>query len=428
MPATSPWFDGTTVALAAARGETLGIQVVHGSGAVVLALPDAVVRGFGVETVRVRHASTALYGTGSRGAGEYPDELVPDAPPSYFEISVPRDAAPGAHYGALIADGQIYPIELTVARATLPPLAVGAWAEYDPRELGSSMLAPTAAERACVRMFRERGVLLAPAIPLAAWPVRRELIGDAPFVPVRLDDPGEVPAWIAATRGTGIEPFAIPIDEPHGEAARRRVRALAERVRGEGGGAGRFVFAVTDEPHPEYGAFIDRYISLSPRAGDWSYNGAPPSAGSMVVDSAPPGLRTWGWIAWRYRIPFWYAWQALYWQDRYNHRYLPPRPLDAHADARSFDDGEDRGNLDGVLALPGCHPTLRLEALRRGLEDRALLELAARCDPAATAQVAAAMVPRALGEAGGTIAWPIDEAAWEVARRRLLELASCEVR
>jgi hypothetical protein len=34
-------------------------------------------------------------------------------------------------------------------------------------------------------------------------------------------------------------------------------------------------------------------------------------------------------------------------------------------------------------------------------------------------------VPRALGDAGATAAWPSDEAAWEAARRRLLELASC---
>jgi len=34
-------------------------------------------------------------------------------------------------------------------------------------------------------------------------------------------------------------------------------------------------------------------------------------------------------------------------------------------------------------------------------------------------------VPRALGDAGDRPAWPSDEAAWEAARRRLIELASC---
>jgi hypothetical protein len=429
VPATSPWFDGTTVTLAAARGETLGIQVLHGDGPAVLAIPDARVTGFGVQTVRVRHGSTALYGTGLRGAGVYPDELIPGEPPSYFDIAVPRDAEPGMHHGVLFADGQLFRVDLAVARATLPPLPIGAWAEYDPRSLDSSLVLPTAGDRACVAMFRERGVLLAPAMPLAAWPARASMLGDSPIVPVRLDDPDEVPAWIAATRGTGKLPFAIPIDEPHGDAARNRVRALATRVRAEGGGPNSFAFAVTDEPRADYGDLIDRYVTLKPRRGDWSYNGAPPSAGSMVVDGAPPGPRTWGWLEWRYGIPFWYAWQAMYWQDKYNHRSLPPRPLDAHADARSFDDGEDHGNLDGVLALPGCHPTLRLEELRRGLEDRALLELAATCEPGAAADVAASIVPRALTEAApGEPSWPRDEASWELARRKLLDLASCALR
>jgi hypothetical protein len=441
-PATSPWFDGARLTLVAARGETLGIQIVHGDGGrVVLAVPGADVRGFTVSTVNVRRASTELYGRGSRGAGDYPDELVPEAAPAsdpaYFEISVPPDAPVGPSYGVLVANGRPIVVELDISRVVLPPLPVGVWAEDDPRVLGSSMVLPTAAERECVQMFRDHGVLLAPAMPLAAWPVRAPLVGDSPYIPVELPtDPAAaraaVMAWIEATRGTGKVPFAIPIDEPHGAAARKRVRALAEAVRAAGGGPGRFVFAVTDEPHADYGDAIDLYVTLKPSLADayphWTYNGAPPRAGSMVVDSVPPGLRTWGWIGWRYRIPIWYVWQALYWEDRYNHRGLPPRPLDAHTDARTFDDGDDHGNLDGVLALPGCHPTLRLEALRRGLEDRALLELASRCNAGEAGKLAETLIPRALGDASDAAAWPFDEAVWEAARRRLIEVADCAIR
>jgi hypothetical protein len=109
---------------------------------------------------------------------------------------------------------------------------------------------------------------------------------------------------------------------------------------------------------------------------------------------------------------------------------MPGRALDPRVDPASFDDGEDHGNLDGVLALPGgggCRPTLRLAALRRGQEDRLLLELAAACAPEAAAKLAAELVPVALGDAPkrGTPSWPTDEAAWERARRRLIELASC---
>src|SRR5262249_8952141 len=184
-----------------------------------------------------------------------------------------------------------------------------------------------------------------------------------------------------------------------------------------------FPFAVPAEPHPEYGDAIDLYIS--PRAvhltGDrvprWTYNGAPPSAGAMVLDAESPGMRTWGWISWRWQVPLWYVWDALYWHDRHNRRSppLPARPLHLRRPV-SFDDGEDHGNLDGVLALPGCKPTLRLAALRRGYQDRLLLELAAACDQLATNQLAAELVPRALGDADATTAWPTGEVTWEAAR------------
>jgi hypothetical protein len=438
VPRGSPYFDGTRVTLVAARGETLGLQVLHrGGGVATLALAGAEVHGYAVEPVRVTRPSSDLYGTGTRGAGMYPDELVasaaPATDPAYFEL-VAGDVA-GTFAGELAVAGRTIPVELVVTSVKLPSLAIGAWAEYAPEELGGRAAAPSAAERACIAMFRRRGVLLAPPIPIDALPERKALMAGSPVIPVDLPDPpgDAVRAWIAATRDTGQVPFAIPIDEPRAEA-RPRVRAFAQAVRDAGGGPATFRFAVTDEPRAEYDDLVDLYLHLVPRLSDtytrWTYNGAPPRAGAMVVDAADPGLRTWGWIAWRYRIPIWYAWDALYWHDRHNHKPAPPRPLDARHDATSFDNGDDHGNLDGVLALPGdasepCHATLRLEALRRGLEDRALLELAAACDPTATAKLAAELVPRALGDATGAPAWPADPAAWEAARRRLLELARC---
>jgi hypothetical protein len=289
-------------------------------------------------------------------------------------------------------------------------------------------------------MFARHGVLLSPDLPLADWPRRRSLLSRARYVPVAIpDDPATVGPvvrdWIEATRATAQVPFAVPIDEPRTPAARARVRALADAVRAAGGGPDRFLYAVTDEPRPEYGDAIDLYIS--PRAahleGDrvarWTYNGRPPEAGAMVLDAETPGTRTWGWIGWRWHIPVWYVWDALYWHDRHNRRgaALPGRALDPSVDSVSFDDGDDQGNLDGVLALPsadGCRPTLRLAALRRGLLDRQLLDLASGCDPAGAAEIAARVVPRALGDAGGQPAWASEEAPWELARRQLITLAA----
>jgi hypothetical protein len=426
VPRTSPWFDGKRVTLVAARGETLGIQILHrGGGPVTLALPGAEVAGFDVLRVPAAHGSTEMYG-GGRGPGDYPDELVaaaqPSTDPAYFTIRSQHDAQ-----GELIVGTRHIPVVLHIAPIDMPPLPLDVWAYYDPRELGGTVIEPNAAERACIAMFAEHGVLLSPDMPPAAWAARKDLV-PTKYVPAVIDGADDVRAWVAQAPDRDV--FAIPIDEPRTPEARAKVIALAKTVRDAAGGKG-FFYAVTDAPRPEYGDLIDLYIS--PKAahftGDahrrWTYNGNPPEAGSMVLDAEPPGTRTWGWIAYRYRIPVWYVWDALYWHDRHNRKDEPPRALDPRRDATSFDDGDDHGNLDGVLALPGCHPTLRLEALRRGYEDRALLEAAAKCHPDETAALAARMIPRALGDAKGVAAWPRDEAVWEAARRQLLELASC---
>lgn len=432
VPRSSPWFDGKAVHLTGARGEVLGIQVLHRqSGAAKLAIPKTEVHGFAVKRVHVSRPSTAMYGGDSRGTGDYPDELIandaPETDPAYFTITIPKDLAPSTYTGELAVGVQKFPVTLDVVPVTLE-LPMASWAEYHPDSLGGTMEQPSAAELACSRMFREHGMLLAPPMDAVSFRARQEQVRGAPYVPVNLGtDPvkaaGEARAWKGLAPGQ--KPFAIPIDEPK-QAQREQVRRLADAVHE----ANRdMIYAVTDEPRDEYGDSIDLYIPQTPKLTDqylrWTYNGKPPGAGSMTVDAPAPGPRTWGWIMWRYKIAIWYVWDALYWTDRYNHKKEPPHVLDAAKDAVSFDDGDDHGNLDGVLALPGCHPTLRLEAMRRGMQDRVLLDLASTCDLNATLDLAKQMIPRALGDASGSPAWPSDEAPWEAARRRLLELASC---
>ena len=155
----------------------------------------------------------------------------------------------------------------------------------------------------------------------------------------------------------------------------------------------------------------------------------------MILDTDGIALRTWGWIAWRWQVPVWYVWDALYWHDRHNrkHKHLDPMGGAAMSNVVTFDDGDDHGNLDGVLAWPandaeratlGCEPSLRLKALRRGLFDRALLDRLAQCGNSAGAEsIAARMVPTALADAptSGPASWPSDEAAWEHARNELFD-------
>src|SRR5512140_642154 len=274
-PTTSPWFDGSRITLVVARGEVVGLQILHrGGGPVTLRFPAAAgasaspavqVRGYAVEAFEVRRPSTGMYG-GSHGKGSYADGLTPAAEPAtdpaYVELEVARDATPGVLTGELTASGRTIPVALTIAPVTLPALPALVWAYEDPREstwAGSD-------ERACIAMFRTYGVLLSPDIHLEDWPARRDLLAGYHDVPVWIsDDPalagGQVKGWIAALAGTGQVPFAIPIDEPRTPEQRRRVRALADVVRAAGGGPTSFRYAVTDAPDPIYGDAVDLYIS-----------------------------------------------------------------------------------------------------------------------------------------------------------------------
>ncbi|MBP6839997.1 MAG: hypothetical protein KA190_22060 [Kofleriaceae bacterium] len=466
LPATSPVFDGQVVRARAARGETLALVVWYrGRRDVSLAAapPGLHLQLAQLGAVEVTRGSTTMYG-GGRGRGAYPDVVGPPLQPSppgaganltalsgplLLELEVEPGAAPGPARLAITIGDRVVPIELTVAATVVPGSAPTAWGYYDRRELRAHGV-DADGERACVGMFARHGVMASPEMTEASWAEDGAALRAAgfPYVPVLLPrDPDQleraVAWWVQATAGTGQVPFAIPIDEPKGAVAWAEVRTLADRVRAAGGGPGRFLYAVTDRPRAEYGDRVDLYISpfvptlagpaVPPGAAVWTYNGTPPWAGSMVVDAGGADLRTWGWIGWRYQIPVWYVWDVLYWHDRHNRRRRGEDPLGGPpaprpGDAVSFDDGDDHGNLDGVLAVPspeprtGCAPTVRLLVLRQGLVERALLEALAACAGRAAADaVAAEVVPRALGDVrrGQRATWPRDAAGWAAGRAAL---------
>jgi hypothetical protein len=468
LPATSAIFDGEVVRLRAARGETLGVVVwraAPGPAPVALTVDGAVVTGYRIAHHRVRRRSTRMWGP-SGGAGWWPDRLervdgaVPAERAAYFTVAVAAAAAPGPRRGTLAVGEERWPVELTIDPVVLPPLGAAprVWAYYDPREIaraaGVTGEAALAAEHRFAALLRAHGVAASPDLHLDDWPGRRALVAGLPWVPVVLPaepaaEAAAVRGWLAALADTDQAPFAIPIDEPRRLWQKLAVRARAAGVRQAGGG--RFLYAVTDAPHWVYGDLVDLYVSPfavrlegpAPVAGRtpprWTYNGTPPHAGAMILDTDGAALRTWGWIGWRWRVPLWYVWDGAYWSDRHNvrrrggPRFPPPTAVDE--DAVTFDDGEDHGNLDGVLAFwtaAGPAPSLRLAALRRGLQDRALLELLEDCAGRAVADaIAAPLVPTALADAAPrgasrAGAWPTDEPAWEAARHRLLDaLAAC---
>jgi hypothetical protein len=458
LPATSPFFDGAVVTLRAARGEILGLQILRaapGAVEVALSIDGASVQAFQVDHLPVVRPSTSMYGP-SRGKGDYPDRLrpvegaVPTERAAYFDVAVAADAAPGVLRGSLRVGDAVYPVQLDVVPLVLPSIAAAprVWAYYDPREVARDEGAEPGTDAAWTieqrwaALFRAHGVYASPELHVDDFDRRLPLAAGSEFVPVLFpsDDAAlkEAIAFYAdRLRGTGQRAFAIPIDEPRKPDQKRDVAALAARVRAAGGGT-EVLYAVTDTPHDVYRDLVDVYISPyairrdrpDGRALLRTYNGSPPVAGSMILDAPGTDLRTWGWIAHRWRVPLWYVWDALYWHDRYSARrkklersQIPLSPVDR--DAVTFDDGGDHGNLDGVLAFPGFTPSLRLKALRRGQQDRVLLETAARCNPTAVAALTARLVPSALADAGKPPAkgsWPLDEAPWEAARQELLTM------
>lgn len=492
LPASSSIFDGEVVRLTAARGETVGLTVWQGKVAAARVAqgptapnpeevsrtarpvtlrftaadgashPSPVVSGFEVEWLEVAQPSTTMYG-GSRGAAWYPDALSPsESPrtdPAYFDLAVPSDAAPGLARGQLHIGERVILVELTVSPAIAPSItrAPWVWAYYDPRELAwraevsVDSEANIAAEASCAAMFREHGVMATPELVPSEWPRRQAQVAGSKYVPVLLPSaPAEMAEaarfWTEAFGPTDQLGFAIPIDEPRNDDRRREVVALGQELQRQRGPGGRLLLAVTDVPRPIYGSAVD--IFISPRAISrkapatappqrWTYNGNPPFAGSMVVDAGNTDLRTWGWIGFRWDVPLWYVWDALYWHDRHNAKRMGlPRPGRAMSpiEGVTFNDGGDQGNRDGVLAVPGapgdqaspCRPTLRLKTLRRGVFDRALLT-AARCSATTGAAevLAAGVVPFALADAfSATWSRGLTADRWTRARAELLALAA----
>jgi hypothetical protein len=393
-----------------------------------------------------------MYGE-STGTGAYPDILVPvkDSAPAgdhaYFDVTISNSATPGTHRGEMVVGGRSLEVVLDVSRARIDlsknPVV---WVFYSPAEIaraagladddGPSLIAKEAEYDA---LFRAHGAYLASDLPPARFAARKRFVHDVAFWPVAIDTRDDdsikrdVREWVALFRGTGVTPFAIPVDEPRTPEKKERARHIAEVIGAAGGGRPALLRGVTDKASSAYGDVMDVFLSpanfptvrLRREANGerfWTYNGRPPAAGSMVLDTEGAALRTWGWIAERYDIDLWYAWEGLYFSDRYN----GGGPTDVMVDAITFDErtkgGSDWGNGDGVLAYPGPLPSLRLKVLRRGLEDRLLLRELEKCGAGDVARdIVRRTVPKALGEAGEIATWPSSEIGWERARNDVLD-------
>ncbi len=143
----------------------------------------------------------------------------------------------------------------------------------------------------------------------------------------------------------------------------------------------------------------------------WIYNGQLPFAGSMALDVPLTSLTANGWIAASFDVGRWFYWESIFWNDKNRGGH---GPSDVFANAETFHNADGDAMLyDGLLFFPGrlpsglgphdlgvdrVLPSLRLKALRRGLEDAALLGLAASVDPDATYRISAPILGRVLDE------------------------------
>lgn len=210
-------------------------------------------------------------------------------------------------------------------------------------------------------------------------------------------------------------------------------------------------YGVTDR----YQAAADTWID-DPEKRFYAYNGSRPATGSFATEDDGVALRELAWVQYKKQVDRWFYWAATYYNNF--HCYGETDPLAqtnlfrqaqtfgcySHEDESLGQAGWNYFNGDGVLFYPGTdaqYPeesyglsgpfaSLRLKHWRRGIQDVDYITLAAAVDPARTAQIVNAMVPRALWEYGvsdpqdptwvrADISWSIDPDDWEAARAEL---------
>jgi hypothetical protein len=156
-----------------------------------------------------------------------------------------------------------------------------------------------------------------------------------------------------------------------------------------------------------------------------------------MLDAPPSALMALGWIGAGFEIDRWFFWAIDFWTDENKGGRGDVDPLET---AETFHNWLGDACLgDGLLVYPGdTRPPLdrhrvegvgflasmRLKRLRRGLQDAAILALAARADLRAALQQLDAALPHALDEVSPEAArgWPDDTAGFARARTALRAL------
>jgi len=156
----------------------------------------------------------------------------------------------------------------------------------------------------------------------------------------------------------------------------------------------------------------------------WFYQGSEPWIGGENLDNVALGLRTWAWIAWKYRVDGWHNWCSGRWSSE--NIFLYPN----NGGTRQA----WRPNSNGVMFYPGAvfgvdelWPSIRLKAYRRGNTDYEYMAILKNANaPDKADAIVNGLIRSALGEAKGrTIGdwgdWSHDPDEWDAARARLAD-------
>ena len=107
-------------------------------------------------------------------------------------------------------------------------------------------------------------------------------------------------------------------------------------------------------------------------AQSWVYQWDEPYIGGQFIDSDGMSMRTWGWIAWKYKLDGLLYWAVNYWSDK------------------PYDEPNSQGKFmgDGTLFYPGKPlgingpiSSFRMKAFRRGLQDYEYFQILEGLDP-----------------------------------------------
>ena len=427
-------------------------------------------------------------GAGQRAPGArplpYPLAIAPRQNGAvWVDITVPEDAAPGVYTASLrvgsAAHGELsrLPLRLTVADAALPYRPVSFFAFYEPFEMAERLGDATpsgasAAELSVWQLLHQHHVdaivtlrdpedvarirsALDGSLFTAAHGYRGPGAGVPPAVAAlgaygSLGEPGPealrrvealVPLLPAAIQDVFLYAIDEQCDSPRGPTWRRLIRGspVAKRVR--------VAHTCHRDPNRQDVDLVmmpaNTFQTNPARAaravgtGVWVYNGALPRSGTLMLDAPPTSLLANGWIAASYPVGRWFLWEVGFWHDG---NRGGRGPIDPFVVAENFHNADGDSCLgDGLLLYPGTQsgkfaagslgiagvlPSMRLKALRRGIQDAGYFALARAANAAAADGLMARVIPAALDEAdpGRPAPWPSDGAAFAAARDALRAL------